>query len=80
MSGVILEVGEDRDTSSIEQALYYALMQSQLGSINTVSMDMLKPYMKSIEGKVPNAEFIHDKFHLVNNLNNSISKVRRREV
>ncbi len=79
-SGVILEVGEGRDTSSIEQTLDKAFTQSQLESINTVSMDMWKPYIQSIEGKAPNAEIIHDKFHLIKYLNNAIDKVRRREV
>jgi len=36
--------------------------------------------MHSIENKAPNAEIIHDKFHLVKYLNDAIDKVRRREV
>jgi transposase len=79
-SGVILDVGEGRDTTSTEQLLDKTFTKNQLESINTVSMDMWKPYMQSIDNKVPNAEIVHDKFHLIKYLNEAIDKVRRREV
>lgn len=79
-SGVILEVGEGRDTLSTEKLLEKAFTKTQLENINTVSMDMWKPYMQSIESKVPNAEIVHDKFHLIKYLNEAIDKIRRREV
>jgi transposase len=79
-SGVILEVGEGRDTLSTEKLLEKAFTKTQLENINTVSMDMWKPYMQSIESKAPNAEIVHDKFHLIKYLNEAIDKIRRREV
>jgi len=79
-SGVILDVGEGRDTSSTERLLDKTFTKNQLESINTVSMDMWRPYMQSVERKVSNAEIVHDKFHLVKYLNEAIDKVRRREV
>ena len=79
-SGVILDIGEDRDTESTKQLLDKTFTSKQLKSINTVSMDMWKPFMHSIENKAPNAEIVHDKFHLVKYLNDAIDKVRRREV
>jgi transposase len=79
-SGTILDIGEHRDTASTELLLDKTFTQDQLKSINTVSMDMWKPYMQSVELKAPNAEIVHDKFHLVKYLNDAIDKVRRREV
>ena len=79
-SGVILEVGEGRDASSTDKLLDKTFTKKQLENINTVSMDMWKPYMQSIERKAPNAEIIHDKFHLIKYLNEAIDKFRRREV
>jgi transposase len=48
--------------------------------MNTVSMDMWKAYINSVEAICPNAEIVHDKFHLIAYLNKSIDMVRRREV
>jgi len=78
-SGVMLDVGEGRDTSSTERLLDKTFTKNQLESINTVSMDMWRPYMQSVERKVFNAEIVHNKFHLVKYLNEAIDKVRRRE-
>jgi transposase len=79
-SGVIMDVGENRDTASTEELLEKTFTPNQLKSIQTVSMDMWKPYMQSIEVMAPNAEIVHDRFHLVKYLNDAIDKVRRREV
>lgn len=79
-SGVVLDVGEARNTQAAEQLLESTFTGLQLESINTVSMDMWRPYIKAIEHKAPNAEIVHDKFHLIKYLNESIDKVRRREV
>lgn len=80
ISGVVLDVGQDRDTASVEKLLGDTFTNKQLKDINTVSMDMWRPYINSVTNKVPNAEIVHDKFHLIQYLNKSIDKVRRREV
>ncbi|MDD3566840.1 MAG: transposase [Bacteroidales bacterium] len=67
-------------TSSTERLLENTFTKTQLESINTVSMDMWRPYMQSAERKVPNAELVHGKLHLGKYLNEAIDKVRRREV
>jgi len=79
-SGVVLDVGEDRDGKSTNLLLTKSFTQKQLNNINTVSMDMWQPFIKSVTNKCPNAEIVHDKFHLVAYLNKSIDKVRIREV
>ncbi len=79
-SGVVLDVGQDRDTASVEKLLDKTFTPEQLQNINTVSMDMWKPYINSIEHKAPDAEIVHDKFHLIKYLNDAIDKVRCREV
>lgn len=79
-SGVVIDVGQDRDTASVENLLKSTFTDKQLKNINTVSMDMWRPYINSVTNKIPNAEIVHDKFHLIQYLNKSIDKVRRREV
>ncbi len=48
--------------------------------MNTVSMDIWQTYINSVKNKFPNAEIVHDKYHLITYLNKSIDQVRRREV
>lgn len=79
-SGVVLNVGENRDGKSTRLLLTETFTQQQLNNINTVSMDMWQPYINTITAQCPNAEIVHDKFHLVAYLNKSIDQVRRREV
>ena len=43
-------------------------------------MDMWKAYISTAKEVLPQAEIVHDRFHLVKYLNEAIDKVRRREV
>jgi len=79
-SGVILNVGEDRDEASTKRLLEDTFTDEQLKSMNTVSMDMWKSYINAVSEKCPDAEIVHDKFHLIAYLNKGIDQVRRREV
>ena len=79
-SGVVLDVGEDRDGRSVDELLTRAFTPKQRESMRTVSMDMWHAYISSAENKLPNAEIVHDKFHLISYLNKSMDQVRRREV
>jgi len=80
ISGIILNVGENRDYKSVEKLLDTTFTKKQLDEMNTVSIDMWKAYINAVENKLPNAEIVHDKFHLIKYLNECIDKVRRREV
>jgi len=79
-SGVILDVGDDRDGKSVDSLLTSTFTDAQRDSMRTVSMDMWKAYIRSTKNKLPNAEIVHDKFHLIAYLNRSMDQVRRREV
>ena len=48
--------------------------------MKTVSVDMWKAYLNSVEDILPKANIVHDRFHLIKYLNEAIDKVRRREV
>jgi transposase len=79
-SGVVLDVGENRDSKSVAELLEKTFTQKRRMSIKTISMDMWKPYIKVAKTHLPGAEIVHDKFHLIAYLNKSIDAVRRREV
>jgi transposase len=79
-SGTVLNVGENRDGVATNKLLTDTFTQEQLNDINTVSMDMWLPYINTVTNTCPNAEIVHDKFHLISYLNKGIDQVRRREV
>ena len=79
-TGVVLDVGEDRDSESVKHLVCSAFTEKQRLNMKTVSMDMWKAFIKVSKSMLPNAEVIHDKFHLIAYLNKSMDQVRRREV
>lgn len=79
-SGCVLDVSEGRDFLSVKRLLNSCLNKDQLLEVNTISMDMWKSYIKAANEILPNAEIVHDRFHLVKYLNEAIDKVRKREV
>lgn len=79
-SGCIIDVEEDRTKDAVRKLLNKSLTTQQQSKVETISMDMWKAYMTVSKEKLPNAEIVHDRFHLVKYLNDGIDKVRRREV
>jgi len=79
-SCAVLDVGEDRDEKSVSALLKKTFTEEQRESMRTVSMDMWKSFINATEKHFPEAEIVHDKFHLIAYLNKSIDHVRRREV
>ena len=79
-SGRVLEVVEDRTIEACRTLIDQSLTQNQQTQIKTISMDMWKAFIALAVKKLPQAEIVHDKFHLIKYLNEAIDKVRRREV
>ena len=68
----VIDVGEKRDEKSVNCLLSNIFTKEQSQSVNTVSMDMWKAYINSVNTNFPNAEIVHDKFHLIAYLNKGI--------
>jgi transposase len=79
-SGCVIDIEEGRSIESTEKLLDKSLTGKQQKNVKTISMDMWKSYMSIAKEKLPNAEIVHDKFHLIKYLNEAIDKVRKREV
>lgn len=79
-SGCVLDVEEDRTMDTCRSLLNRTLTETQLAQVAKISMDMWPAYINSAEELLPNAEIIHDRFHLIMYLNKAIDQVRRREV
>ena len=78
--GYVIDIEEGRTKDSAKKLLDKSLTPQQQSDVETISMDMWDAYMSASKEKLPNAEIVHDKFHLIKYLNDAIDKVRRREV
>lgn len=74
----VLEVVEERTTESADK-LWETMPKTQRKKVRAVAMDMWKPFINSARKHVPEAEIVHDKFHIAKYLNEAVDKVRRRE-
>lgn len=74
----VLEVAEDR-TREAADTLWKALPTAQREQVRGVAMDMWEPYLASTREHAPEAEIVHDKFHVAKHLNEAVDQVRRQE-
>jgi transposase len=59
--------------------LWGGLTENQKSGIEAVSIDFWKAFITGAEKHVPDADIVHDKFHIEKYLNEAVDKVRRRE-
>ena len=74
----VLEVVEGRDEAAAN-ALWQSLGMEQKQQVQAVAIDMSSAYRNAAAAQVPQAEVVHDKFHVSKHLNESVDKVRRQE-
>ena len=74
----VLDVVEERTAQAAEQ-LWATLTPEQKQSVEAVAVDMWEPFIQSIEQAVPEADIVHDKFHVSKYLGEAVDKVRRQE-
>ena len=78
--GRVLEVAEHRTLEASRSLIDKALSEEQRNAVKRISLDMWQAFISLAKEKLPEAEIVHDKFHLIKYLNEAIDKVRRREV
>jgi len=74
----VLEVVETRTTEATEQLLT-TLAREQREKVKSVAIDMWKPFATAVNSLLPDADIVHDHFHVSKYLNESVDKVRRQE-
>jgi transposase len=74
----VLDVVEGR-TQEAAEALWETLAAAQRRQIEAVAVDMWEPFMNASRAKAPQAELVHDKFHVSAHLNEAVDQVRRAE-
>lgn len=74
----VLDVSEGRTEESADE-LWEKLPETRQKQIKAVAMDMWPAYINSAQAKVPDADIVHDKFHIAKHLNEAVDQVRRAE-
>ena len=69
---------EDRTAEAAEQ-LWQALTPEQKQAVEAVAVDMWEPFIRTIEKEVPDADIVHDKYHVSSYLGKAVDQVRRQE-
>lgn len=74
----VVEVVEDRSKEAA-QKLWESLTPEQKQEVEAVAMDMWEPFIQTVQEQVPEADVVHDKFHVSKYLGEAVDKVRRQE-
>ena len=74
----VIEVSKDRSESSCDK-LFASLTESQKDGIEAISLDFWQAYRNSVVKQIPNAEIVHDHFHISQYLGEAVDLVRRAE-
>jgi transposase len=74
----VLDVVVERTTEAADQ-LWQTLSPEQKQTVEAVAVDMWEPFIRTIEKQVPDADIVHDKFHVSQYLGEAVDKVRRQE-
>jgi transposase len=74
----VLDVVEDRTVEAADR-LWESLSTEQKQAVEAVAVDMWEPFIQTIRQQVPDADIVHDKFHVSKYLGEAVDKVRRQE-
>lgn len=74
----VLDVVEERTSAAAEQ-LWSTLSPEQKQAVEAVAVDMWAPFIQTIQQQVPEADIVHDKFHVSKYLGEAVDQVRRQE-
>lgn len=74
----VLEVVEGRKQKNAD-ALWESLGDDVLGGVRAVAVDMWEAFVGSAAKNVPQADIVHDRYHVSAHLNKAVDQVRRRE-
>jgi transposase len=78
--GRVIDLVKNRDEQAAQKLIEEGLSEYQRKHIKAVSMDMWKAYIKTAKKCLPQADTVHDHFHLMKYLNKSVDETRRQEM
>jgi transposase len=74
----VLDVAPER-TQAAAEAVLQPLTVEQRQEVRAVAADMLLAYASAVAQQLPNAELVHEKFHVAKHLGEAVDQVRRAE-
>jgi transposase len=74
----VLDVAQDRKEESLAE-LFRRIPEEQQAEIAAVAIDMWEPYINAVQTLLPEADIVHDKFHIAKYLGEAVDKVRKAE-
>lgn len=77
-AGRVIDVVEGRDEQSASQ-LFAGLTDNQRETVKAIALDMWRAFINASQAACPNADLIHDRFHVSKHLNEAVDQVRRAE-
>ena len=77
-TGELLYMAEGKKKGSL-RSFFAMLSDAQKASIRAVCIDRNVAYRAVLHEKLPKAEVVHDRFHIIANLNAALDEVRRSE-
>jgi len=77
-TGEVLHLAEGKRKTSLE-GFFEKLSDKQKASIQAVGIDRSGSYQSVVKEKIPDADIVYDKFHIVSNYNDVIDEIRREE-
>ena len=77
--GRVLDVIEERTEAACKALIEQSLNEEQRQQVTAVALDMWKAYANAVTQTLPQADIVHDRFHISQHLNEAVDKVRRQE-
>jgi len=77
--GCVLDVVEERSEKACKSLISQSLTPSQQEQVTAVALDMWKAYANAVTERLPQADLVHDRFHISQHLNEAVDRVRRKE-
>ena len=78
-TGHVMEVEEGRDKEAARALLEKAIPEERRGCVAGICMDFLEAYAAAATEILPQADIIHDRFHVSGYLGKAVDQVRRSE-
>ena len=77
--GRVLDVIEGRTENACKRLIEQALTPEQKRQVTAVALDMWQAYANAVSETLPQADIVHDRFHISQHLNDAVDSVRRAE-
>ena len=74
----VIEVGHGRDEAALTDILD-TMTDVQKEGIQAAAVDMWGPYLNAVTKALPDADIVHDKFHVAKHMGEAVDKVRKVE-